>query len=248
MIITYLYDGSFEGFLTCVYNSYYDNLKPAEIKSAYDYVPDLIHHTINIATDRSKADKVYEAIRNKVSEEALIHVFYVFLSCIEDSDTLLLNYIKLAFKLGSNVDMHLHNDTVLSIHKISRMVGLEKHRMLGFVRFTSLANGVYYAPIEPDHNILGLVAPHFASRLSSQHWIIHDIRRKIAAIYNTSEWVLCPIEDERLELYSGKKDISLYEELWKGYFENISIEERRNPRLQKRMMPSRYWRHLTELK
>lgn len=248
MDLTYIYDGTFEGFLTGIYESYYNNPKPSKITSVYEYEPDLINNTVTITTDSSKSDKVYSSIRNKISEEALINIFHVFLSSMRNSDTLLYEYIKLGFKLGSKVDMHLHNDIVLNIHKISRRVSLEKHRMLGFVRFTKLYNDIYYSAISPDHNILSLIAPHFSERLQDQKWIIHDLKREIAVVYNELEWLIVPMSKDYINIDKMKEDNERYESLWKNYFINIAIKERINPRLQKQMMPLRYRDHLIECK
>jgi probable DNA metabolism protein len=244
--ITYVYDGTFEGFLTAVYDSYYDKNKPEKIVSVHDYEPDLINNTITIDTDIIKSNKVYSAIENKISKDALINVFNVFLSSIKNTDTLLYEYIKLGFKLGKDVDMHLHNDTVLSIHNISRKVGLEKHRMIGFVRFTKLSSDIFYSAINPDHNILSLIAPHFIERFQDQNWIIHDVKRETAVIYNGKDCVLTVMPRNYINLERMKEDSEQYESLWKEYFTNIAIKERINPKLQKLMMPVRYWDNLIE--
>ncbi|HSA34375.1 MAG TPA: DUF4130 domain-containing protein, partial [bacterium] len=38
----------------------------------------------------------------------------------------------------------------------------------------------------------------------------------------------------------------IYEKMWRRYFKDIAIPERRNPRCQRRFMPVRYWKYLTE--
>lgn len=38
-----------------------------------------------------------------------------------------------------------------------------------------------------------------------------------------------------------------YCELWKTYFKSTTINERRNLKLQARMMPRRYWKHIFEV-
>lgn len=248
MELIYIYDGTFEGYMTAVYDSYYSQAKPSKIVSMDDYEPSLIDNIINIVSDSIKSDKVYSGIRNKISQNALMNVYHVFLSGIKNSDTLLYEYIKLGFKLGKEVDMHLHNDTVLNIHKISRKVSLEKHRMLGFVRFTKLLNDIYYSAISPDHNILSLIAPHFAERLQDQKWIIHDLRREIAVVYNAKEWVISAMPKDYIDIKKMIEDTEHYENLWKNYFTNIAIKERTNPKLQKLMMPVRYRAHLIEFK
>ncbi|ETI99568.1 MAG: hypothetical protein Q611_LSC00264G0001, partial [Leuconostoc sp. DORA_2] len=37
-----------------------------------------------------------------------------------------------------------------------------------------------------------------------------------------------------------------YSSLWKCYFKSTTIEERKNLRLQRQMMPKRYWKHIFE--
>ena len=37
--VIYVYDGTFEGLLCCVYNYYYNRLKPASIVSFADHIP-----------------------------------------------------------------------------------------------------------------------------------------------------------------------------------------------------------------
>lgn len=246
MITVYTYDNTFEGFFTCVYESYYLKEKPEEIISINDYVPNLIYNTINIQTDTDKSDKVISAISKKISSTSLRNMFYVYISSIPGSDTLLYKYIRLGFKLGKDIDLHLHNDIVLNIHKIIRKVTIESHNMLGFIRFKEIGPNMFYASIEPDHNILSLLAPHFSQRLSSQNWIIHDLKREAAAFYNCKEWIITEFKIEEAKRFESSENSNIYEVLWREYFNSIAIKERKNPRLQSRLMPRRYWNHLTE--
>ena len=49
------------------------------------------------------------------------------------------------------------------------------------------------------------------------------------------------------DIYNSLKNYNdEFEDLWKNYFVSITIKERANPKLQKRMMPKRYWKNLTE--
>lgn len=245
-MICYVYDGSFHGLLTSVYEAYYTRNKPEDIVRKEDFIFTLLTEPIFITTDEVKASKVYTAIKNKISEEALQNIFYAYLSEVEHSSFLIYEYIKLGFKLGSKVDLYLHNDTVLKIDNICKKVTNEAHRMVGFVRFDCINNNLYYSAIEPDHNILTLIAPHFAERLSNEKWIIHDLKRELAAMYNGSQWVISPLSKEQGEALSLSIENEFYQKLWIDYFNNIAVENRINPKLQKMHMPKRYWKHLTE--
>lgn len=116
--------------------------------------------------------------------------------------------------------------------------------MLGLIRFKLLEENLYYAQMEPDYNILELIAPHFADRMSDQNWIIHDVSRGIGAIYNQNEWVI--IDAKNIELPAlGEKEL-YFQNLWRQYFKNIAITNRFNPKLQRKIMPARYWKYLVE--
>ena len=245
-MICYIFDGSFEGFLTAIYDAYYNNHKPEEIIPEWQFQPTLLTEPIYIQTDNEKNLKVYNAIKNKISKDALKKVYYAYLSELEGSCTLAYNYIKLGFKLGNKIDLHLHNDVVLNMQNITNKVSFECHRMLGFVRFKCI-NDLYYASIEPDHNILGLIASHFSSRLPNENWIIHDLKRNLAVFYNKNEWVVTEFDNNRAQEFFINEDVELYESLWKEFFKTIAIADRTNPKLQKRFMPVRYWKHLTEI-
>lgn len=246
-MVSYIYDGSFEGLLTSIYDAYYNKEKPEEIIKQEEYTPSLISKPIYISNDPLKASKVSKGVKVKISPSSLKYIYYVYLSDIEGSGTLIYNYLKLGFKLGKDIDLHLHNNTVLKIHKIVKKVSFEYHRMLGFVRFKSVYNKFLYSPIEPDHNILALITPHFVQRLCNEDFIIHDLKREIAAVYNKAEWSIRTLSRENgINILDSKSEL-LYENLWKDYFKNITIQDRINPKLQKRLMPKRYWNHLTEV-
>lgn len=66
----------------------------------------------------------------------------------------------------------------------------------------------------------------------------------MAAIYNTREWVIADADLEKIPGTDASEET--YRRLWKHFYSNVSIRERVNPSLHKRLLPARYWRHLTE--
>jgi probable DNA metabolism protein len=150
----------------------------------------------------------------------------------------------MGWKMGSKVDLNLADDTVFKVADTFRRVEHEVHKMLGFVRFQQVEGGIYYASISPDFNIVELLAPHFAERLSDQKWIIHDVRREIAALFNKGKWIMTEFTAEDIPRDTDEE--KYYKRLWKEFFNTLAIPSRRNPRLQRRLMPRRYWEHLPE--
>ncbi|MEO2605184.1 TIGR03915 family putative DNA repair protein, partial [Clostridium butyricum] len=153
-------------------------------------------------------------------------------------------YLKSAFKYKKNIHAFLHIDIVRQIDEIKKRVSFEAHKFKGFVRFKSIDNNFLYCSIEPDNNILELIGDHFMKRFSNEYWIIHDIYRNKAIIYDTNKYEIIELlQDDCKNLLDHKDE---YSSLWKCYFKFTTIEERKNLRLQRQMMPKRYWKHIFE--
>ncbi len=243
-MLIYIYDGSFEGILSAIYESYHRKEEPSRITSFDQNREALFERCELIVTDEQKAAKVYKAVRSRISDIALRKAFHVFLSNVEDKDTIIYRYLRLGFIYGPKVDFYLQKKDVLSVHKLSRKVTLEYHRFQGLIRFSRTESDIYYTRYQPDHNITCLLAPHFAKRFADQNWVIHDTKRGLAAVFNRQEWLLADACTVKMPAESAKE--KAVQEIWKEYHRSISINERKNLRLQKNMMPRRYWKDLTE--
>lgn len=243
--MNYIYDGSFQGFLTAIYESYIRREVPQRILAQNNLQESLFDRNISIETDIHKAFKVKKSIVEKISPSSFKLIFYVFLSELDESDIRIYRYLQLGWKLGKKVESFLSDENVLYIMKVSKKVAFEVHRMLGLIRFRSTGNEIYYAPIGPDFNIALLLAPHFQNRFSTQHWIIHDVKRHIAVMCNQKDLLITALDADFT--YDTTEAESAYQNLWKEYFRNIAIQSRTNPKLQKQFMPIRYWKHLTEV-
>lgn len=242
--VIYIYDGTWNCFLTAVHHYYYDHQTVTNIQSALTYIPNLIDEYREIKPDTIKAKTVEEAILNKISFESLDNIIRCFFSEIEGREFWILNYIKLGFKIGSRIDSMLGDQVVLDVLLPARKVKFECHRMLGLLRFELLENNIYYAKIQPDHNIITFISPHFKDRFADQNWVIHDIKRNIAALYNTKRMLISYMDLTNIpNLHS---DELRFQSLWKNYFKHIAIKSRLNPKLQKQFIPKRYWKNLTE--
>lgn len=243
-MLNYFYDGTFEGLLSSVYEAYYRHESPAHIYLSTCIQQNLLDTNAHITTDDKKASKVYNSIREKISYQALQNVYHAYLSEQDNIEVHILNYIRFGFKEGRKVDLYLSDDRVLAVHTAAKKVTRESHLMVGLLRFKQLENDIYYAQYSPDHNITALISGHFVKRFSDQNWIIHDLKRNYAAVFDKNN---CIFVDTAGKIgLSSSNSSDNYENLWKNYFANICIRERINPKLQKHNMPARYWNFLTE--
>lgn len=239
----YIYDGSFNGLLTIVFDSYISKTIPARIITS-EYEIDLFCKYSILKTDEEKANRIYHGIVKNISYHCLLTAYRVFLSNLPTKELDILQYLLLGFQVGNKIDHLLTNTLVLKMEKTNRRVFGEFHRLCGLVRFIKLSNGMFYAKIHPDHNVLELLGHHFILRLPKENFIIHDKNRNIALLYNTKEY--CIIEAKHLEVTSLPEEELYYQNLWKCFYHTIGIKERKNSKLRMQFMPKKYWQDLIE--
>ncbi len=243
----YIYDGTFDGMLTCFFAHVY--VEPAEAIIAESDAGQLgFARRQLIVTDRSKADRVSAAIEKKLSRQSLRRCYKAFLCGESGREMDVLRYVFKGFKTGPCIDM-LHGDPdVRRIDVLERKVNWELDRFLGILRFSVVCpeDGVeiLYAEYAPNCDITQLMMPHFLNRYRREAFVIHDVKREKAAFAGRGRWVMRPLPKTFSPRFS--KDEEAYRNLWRGYFTAAAIKERLNPDLQKSFIPTRYWEYLTE--
>lgn len=243
-MIDYLYDGSFEGLLTAIYNNYYQDKAKGIYPLDFYQVELTVPYKILI-TDKVKAEKVYMAIQDKISYADLRRIYYGYLSNDPEKEIKILQYLELGFKIGPTINSYHSNPIVFQLQTLQNKVSFEVHRLQGLLRFSLLEEGLLYAAITPDHDIVALLASHFCDRFRHENFVIHDTKRRKALLYHNGKTIIAPFEYEKLP--SLAREEILIRNQWKTYFETIAIKERTNKKCQRNFMPVRYWENLTEI-
>lgn len=243
----FIYDNTFEGLLTAVFYAY-PNKDNCIITKSINYIPSLLNDIYEIETEEDKFNRVYNSINEKLNSKVLKNVYYLYLSEIPNFESIILSYLKLCYKYGVDINLAKNNDIIIDVDKYCRKVSLEAHRFTGFVRFKEVAHLTFYASIEPDHNILPLILNHFTKRFSDQNFIIHDLKREIAIVYNRESSIITNFSKEDAIIFTSSNDDFKFQSLWKTFYNSTNIEERKNLRLRNRSMPKRYWKNLIEIK
>ena len=123
----------------------------------------------------------------------------------------------------------------------------EIDRLRGLLRFCPDENGVYIARCEPDHFVLPALGPHFSERFGQTPWIIIDEKRRLVLRGTAGGQLEFGIAGEGFPSEGKPVDDGKWGDLWRHYHKTINNESRNNPGLQRRFMPKRYWKYLTEL-
>lgn len=243
-MLYYLYDGSFSGLLTSIYEAFHSDCDPDYIIKENKFKKSLFAKILNITTSEIKADKVAKAIKNKISKKIYKNIYYVYLSEKSNVELDIYYYLKKAFKEGKKINKSWADDHVRRIKKLSKKVGRERHKYLGLLRFRELEENILYAPFEPENFLLPIISNHFASRMKNKRWVIHDKRRELAVIYENNDWML--IDGSELPKINYSQDERYYQQLWKNFFDSITIKNRKNLDLQQNFMPKKYQKYLIE--
>lgn len=246
-----IYDGTFEGLLTVVFEIYDRKLGQVNVQKAGDADSAMFEEVLNVSTDEYRATRVLNGLRDKLSTNGVQRVYVAHLAGIANEDNSIVGFIRYAFDAKENIEENYGNRYVQRVSEVVKMVRREKHRMEAFIRFQKLQDETYYAVIEPDFNVLPLLIRHFKSRYADQKWMIYDIKRHYGLYYDLhdTEFISMEFSDVKSAANvaaSFNKDEEVYQHLWRNYFKGVNIASRKNTKLHIRHIPKRYWKHLTE--
>ena len=252
--VTFVYDGTFDGFLSVVFEIYASKRKPVQILSEHRIQSGLFDSSIRIATDNAKSERVWNGIVSRSNKNTTRMFFLAFASELPDVEMTLYAYLEKLFADATGTyHKNLLDEHSFELYRTARKVSFEIHRFQGFVRFQETSEGLLFAAIEPDHNIVSLLAPHFARRFGNQQWVIYDRKRDKGIFYKKPEMHEITLSDKQFDSITGEiaqniksENEDLYRTLWKAYYKAINIPERKNTRLMLRLLPRRYWKYLPE--
>lgn len=242
MKYTIIYDNTFVGFLSAIFEIYRLHLPVATILSKGDEPLDVFSELYYVETRDEWARRVERAIVNLAGQNIFDLLYVAFLSEEKDIENKLLTYIKKLFsKEDSHFSKNLASLEMLPLLKLAQSVQREKHLFFGILRFQEIGENFYFAEIEPKYDILQLLANHFQRRFKKQQWVIFDSSRQYGLYYN-----LETVEVIYIENFKPPEKQDQFTSFWQTYYKSATIEERLNKRQFRQMLPERYWKHLPE--
>jgi len=239
--MVYYYDGSFEGFLCCIFDSYANKEALTAIYRDEDAMPTLFA-TRTIQTDHNHANRVFKKVV-KCSTYAAEILQKGFLTCLPEKELYLYRMVVKLLKEGPAFLRNFSDETLYPVITAIRHLNGEAHLLKGFVRFSQLG-GVLGSEIEPKNRVLPILRSHFCARYREETFFIYDRTHKEALFYAAGKAVIQPLEF--FQMAPPDKTEANYRVLWKRFYDTIAIKERYNPKCQQTQMPKRYWNTMTE--
>ena len=241
MEVIYRYDGSFAGFLCCVFESYVNKEPPMGFQPAAEVQPTLFPVRW-VETDVGHAQRILSSVRRRSAYAGEL-VEKGFLTCAPEREMVLFRFIAALYDQGPALLRRLSDEAVLPLLRAVRHLEGEVHLLKGFVRFSDLG-GVLTGEIAPKNRVLPLLRRHFCTRYYNERLLLYDRTHKEALFYQAGQWAILPLD--HFEMARPDQREAEFRRLWKRFYDTVAIRERYNPKCRRTHMPMRYWGTMTE--
>ena len=237
----FITDGSAASFFSAVFDAFRED---CIITSDNQVQLSLDSEVIRVNYDKTKCERVRAGIA-KYDSYAEEEIEMVLRSCESTKEQIAFRYIKKIMQFKEPIRKMLSLTETMEFNNLLYKITGEVHKLKGFLRFMESSDGALYAPYSPDNDITDLLMRHFAERLKSEKFVIHDLKRKIAGLYDGRECIMAHVGEAEIYLSEHEK---AFENLWRKYYQAVNIKERPHEKQMKGYMPVRYWKFLPEKK
>ena len=241
-LLVYLYDGSYQGLLSCVFESFLHKELPTAIVAEQETQLSLMPARL-ISTTPEYAKRVANSLHHRLGAAVSEFFQLAFLTCLPDKELTMVQFLHLAFEQGPGVLQLLTNQTVHTLSRAILHLNNETHLLKGFIRFSDY-HRFLVTTIHPKNYVLPLLAPHFCDRFAGESFLIYDENHNMALFHRPTHTEIIPLEELMLEAPDPEEQ--KYRALWQAYYQSIAIKARYNPKCRMSHMPKRYWSDMTE--
>lgn len=235
--------------LTTIYEAWNSGLGHKNVRLMLEPIVqyELFDEYIHIDADETKAYKVIDAIKKKISPYVYHRMMITSMAYEEDVLDNIFHVLILGFAYGSDVLNMTKFRDVMRNNEISTRVEREANRFQEIMRFHQIGN-VYVAHFEPKSRVAMYLGPVFQDRMPSEHFVIVDDIHKEAVIHPKDEdYYIRKLNDQEFtRLIETEKENDEYTDLWKVFFETIAIKERFNEQCQNTHFPKWARTHAVE--
>lgn len=255
---TYICENSIDGILSGIYDAYADRHSLREIHLSVREPENLSLFTeyIRVQPDSDKASKVACTLKARFGQDFYETIYQAAMSgdvpgkSAMDKADAIYETVALALSSGNGTKtlLSLGEPCVFRVFELCRATGREAMHLLGFVRFQELENGILFSKVHPNHHVLPILGEHFSDRLPEENFMIYDENRELALLHPAGEHFFLTSADH-LDVAATKRlsaDEAQFQSLWVTFFHSITIDARKNPKLQSQMIPKRFQRDTVE--
>lgn len=250
-MIVYRCEDTLESVFTAIYLAYEENRNLDDTILCLTEEPFFFAEDVVVKPDTEKTRKVMNTLTRRFGRADCQHLCMALASGDEGKAQAVYRTVVNGLRRGCRAGHLFDNLAEDSIHKafaLGRSVSTEVGHQKQFLRFQELDNGILYSKIGPKNDVIVFLMPHFADRLPIENFVIYDEKRSLFGIHPAGRaWYLLrggEAESEAQVHYSEEE--LQYQELFRHFCRTITIEERKNSRLQQSMLPLRFREYMIE--
>lgn len=250
-MIVYRCEDSMESIFTAIFQAYEEKRNHEDTLFYLTDDPVLFGEDIAVIPDEMKVRRVMKGLVRRFGMEDYSRLCLALASKDDGKAQAVYRTVALGLKRGRGRG-HLFDDLGDgNVHKafaLSRSVNTEVGHQKQFLRFQELEKGLLYSKIGPKYDVLAFIMPHFADRLPIENFVIYDETHNLFGIHPAQkDWYLFRGEEadrpKGLRFSEAEKQ---YEELFRQFCQTITIEGRKNKKLQNGMLPLRFREYMVE--
>lgn len=261
----YRCEDTLESVFTAIYQAYEEKRDHRDTILSLTDDPFLFAEDVPVKADEEKCRKVLNTLLRRFGEEDCLRLNMALAA--EDTEKAqavyrtVVNGLQKRCRAGHLFD-NLADDHINKAFSLGRKVGTEVGHQKQFLRFQELENGVLFSRIGPKSDVLAFVMPHFADRLPMENFVIYDEKRCLFGIHPAGRswadkpeangagpdrpWYLLRGQETDRPVVSLSEEELQYRELFRQFCHTITIEERKNSKLQQNMLPLRFREYMVE--
>lgn len=257
----FLCEDSPDGIFTGVYDAWASGYGHKNIHLKIEKEDDnyeLFCSYIKVIPNRDKSEKVVRTLKKRFGIDVWTAIYKASIAegasksqknSMDKADAIYRSILLgLSLADGRRLMEHLQEPYVQQVFSLARASHNEAHHLLGFLRFQELKNGILLAKVHPKNDVLPLLADHFCDRLPQENFIIYDETHKKAVLHKKgSTCLFADASDVNPDFMKEYSSMELeYQRLWKGFFQSIAIDARKNQNLQNQNIAKRFQKDTVE--
>ena len=240
-----------ESIFTAIYQAYEEKRNHEDTMLCLTDDPILFAEDVAVQADALKTQKVMNTLIRRFGKEDSLYLSMALAAEDEYKAQAVYRTVVKGLRDGrgqGHLFDNLADDHVHKAFALARGVSTEAGHQKQFLRFQELNNGVLYSRIGPKNDVLAFIMPHFSDRLPIENFMIYDEKRNLFGIHPAGKsWALFRGEEtECPQQLSYSEEEPLYQELFRQFCHTIAIEERKNSKLQRGMLPLRFREYMVE--
>ena len=192
--LAYLYDGSLEGILCAIYDSYKRHERVKDVYTLANAQPRIGQVFHEVKTDVEIATRVRQRLIDICGYDTYSAIRSASLSEDPSKGSACLSFARYALDSNrsrwknptakrNDPTRAIANPETRPLLELERYVMNERHYMQQFLRFEELEGDVWVATCHPKASVVPLLMDYFVARFNTQSFIIYDARHQLAGVY-----------------------------------------------------------------